>query len=151
MLLRAFRNALIAFAIILLMAPAVGAFCFDEAGSMYGISPELLRGIAVVESNMNPDAINRNKNGSYDYGLMQINSSWASKLGPERWGNLSDACFNVKVGAWILAECISRYGYSWEAVGCYNTTRTQGRKRYANRVWRQLQATILGEEKEGKK
>ena len=141
MSIRSLPNALITVAIVLLTAPAVSAFCFDEAGDLYGISPELLRAIAVVESNLDANAINRNSNGSYDYGVMQINSSWASKLGNERWKNLADACYNVKVGAWILAECVSRYGYSWESVGCYNTTYNQGRKKYADKVWRQLQSS----------
>ena len=57
------------------------AFCFEEAGSQYGISPQLLWSIAKTESNFNPRAINRNSNGTYDYGLMQINSSWAKRLG----------------------------------------------------------------------
>jgi soluble lytic murein transglycosylase-like protein len=144
MLFQSLRNALTAFALVLLTAPAISAFCFEEAGEMYGISPELLKAIAVVESNLNAEAVNWNTNGSYDYGLMQINSSWAAKLGTERWANLADACYNVKVGAWILAECISRHGYSWEAVGCYNTTRDQGRKKYADKVWRQLQEYIRG-------
>jgi len=107
---------------------------------MYGISPELLRAIAVVESDMNATAINRNKNGSYDYGLMQINSSWASKLGAEQWANLGNACYNVKVGAWILSDCIRRYGYSWKAVGCYNATRDRERKKYASKVLEKLQS-----------
>ncbi|SON51550.1 Lytic transglycosylase PilT (fragment) [Vibrio tapetis subsp. tapetis] len=61
------------------------AFCFDEAGNHYNVSPDLLRAIATVESNLNPNAINENKNNvgevvSRDYGLMQINSIWFDKL-----------------------------------------------------------------------
>lgn len=56
------------------------AFCFEEAGNEYGVSPLLLWSIAKHESGMNPAAICRNGNGTYDYGLMQINSSWAKAL-----------------------------------------------------------------------
>ena len=98
------------------------AFCFLEAGLRYEVSPRLLEAIARVESNMDPGAVNRNRNGSYDYGLMQINSRWKAALG-ERWEYLSDACYNVMVGAWILRGCIDRYGYSWDAVACYHTGR----------------------------
>ena len=79
------------------------AFCFEEAGSQYGISPQLLWSIAKTESNFNPRAINRNGNGTYDYGLMQINSSWAKRLG-KTWNELGEPCTNVKVGAWVLAD-----------------------------------------------
>ena len=117
------------------MKPVVGnSFCFEEAGKIYNLPPVLLMSIAKQESNFKPNAVNVNKNGSYDYGLMQINSSWAPKLGKERWAELADPCTNVKVGAWILRQCINDYGYGWKAVGCYNS-RTPGKNEvYANRI-----------------
>ena len=93
---------------------------------MYNISPQLLWGIAKHESGLKPDAINWNTNGTYDYGVMQINSSWSKILGKERWAALSDPCENIKTGAWILNQCIKDYGYGWTAVGCYNS-RTPGK------------------------
>ena len=98
------------------------AFCFNRAGIMYSISPELLEAIARVESGLDPDAINRNADGSYDYGLMQINSRWQEKLS-SNWSHLSNPCYNVMVGSWILKQCIDRYGYTWDAVACYHTGR----------------------------
>ncbi len=44
------------------------------------IFSELLRSIAEAESGLNPAAINRNSNGTYDFGVMQINSSWEKIL-----------------------------------------------------------------------
>ncbi|HRR40151.1 MAG TPA: lytic transglycosylase domain-containing protein [Syntrophales bacterium] len=117
----------------------VSAFCFEEAGETYNISPLLLWSIAAVESAFNPNAINRNANGSYDYGVMQINSSWYHTLGKERWSRLSDPCFNVHVGAWVLAQCIQRHGYTWEAVGCYNSSKPHNRRIYANKVGKVLE------------
>ena len=72
----------------------VFAFCFEKAGSKYQINPDLLRAIAIVESNLNPEAINYNKNGSYDYGLMQINSTTWQKTLDYRWDYISDPCYN---------------------------------------------------------
>lgn len=110
------------------------AFCFEEAGAQYNLPPQLLWSIAKNESNFKPDAVNRNKNGSYDYGVMQINSSWAGRLGDKLWSELADPCTNVKVGAWILSQCIKEYGYGWRGVGCYNS-RTPGKNEaYANRI-----------------
>ena len=113
-------------------------FCFDEAGVKYGINPIILRAIAKVESNFNPRAINRNRNGTYDFGVMQINSSWANNLGMEHWMTLGDPCSNIKTGAKILGACMKKYGYSWEAIGCYNSQTPDKRDRYALLVFRQL-------------
>ncbi len=114
------------------------AFCYEEAGNRYGISPNLLHAISKGESSFNPIAINYNTNGSYDYGLMQINSSWEPtlrKLGIP-WGTLADPCTNVMVGAWVLSQCIRDYGYTWPAVGCYNSRTPSKRDRYAARIAR---------------
>lgn len=124
-----------AFIILTMLLPAtVSAFCFEEAGNEYGISPLLLRSIAQHESGMNPAAIGRNTNGSYDYGLMQINSGWAKVLGMENWMKLVDPCTNVRTGAWILAQCVRRHGYNWKAVGCYHSNTPGKRERYAGRI-----------------
>ncbi len=120
----------------LILSPNAGwGFCFEEAGQTYGISPEILYNIASVESGFNPYAVNKNKNGSYDYGLMQINSIWAKKLGTERWKALSDPCTNVMTGAWILSQCISSYGYTWRGIGCYNSRTPELNKIYARKIF----------------
>ncbi|MCD4831021.1 MAG: lytic transglycosylase domain-containing protein [Anaerohalosphaeraceae bacterium] len=98
----------------------LSAFCFDDAGRHYNIPPGLLKAISLVESNMQPDAVNHNKNGSVDYGHMQINSYWKKHL-QERWRYLGDPCYCTMVGAWILRQCIDRYGFNPDAVVCYHT------------------------------
>jgi soluble lytic murein transglycosylase-like protein len=126
---------------LLLVAFEVQAdpLCFDEAGAQYGINPQILRAIAKVESNYNPRAINRNTNGTYDFGVMQINSIWAATLGKERWNALGDPCTNIKTGSSILAGCMKKYGYTWEAIGCYNSQTPDKRDKYAKMVFNQLQ------------
>ena len=120
--------------IFLFSLPAY-SFCFEEAGEMYDIAPEILEAIARVESNYRYDAVNlSNRNGSYDFGLMQINSSWYGKIGKELWMELGDPCINVKVGAWILAQCFQRYGHSWKGIGCYNTRSEEKQKIYISRI-----------------
>lgn len=100
------------------------AFCFDEAGDRYKVPPILLMAIAKTESNMNPSARVLNDNLTIDIGLMQINSvhlSRLSKYGITEQMLQNNACTNIQVGAWILAQCIADHGYNWRAVGCYNT------------------------------
>jgi soluble lytic murein transglycosylase-like protein len=125
---------------LLIMATAVHAeeLCFDQAGEEYGINPQILRAIARVESNFQPRAVNRNKNGTYDFGIMQINSSWYFTLGKEWWNTLGDPCSNIRGGAKILSGCMKKYGYTWEAIGCYNSQTPSKRDRYAHTVYRQL-------------
>jgi soluble lytic murein transglycosylase-like protein len=107
------------------------SFCFEEAAAEYGVAPQLLWAISKRESGHQPDAINRNTNGSYDYCHMQINSSWYAKLGEDRWNALSDPCQCTKTGAWILSQCVKKYGYTWKAVGCYHSQTPDKRDRYA--------------------
>jgi len=115
------RSKALSALLILLLASAVSyGFCFKKAGDIYQISPELLHTIARVESGLDPSARNKNRNGSYDLGLMQINSCWKKHLGP-KWRHVSDPCYNVMVGSWILRQCMDRYGYSWDGVACYHT------------------------------
>ncbi len=128
-------------AMLLLIASVAHAeeLCFDEAGAEYGINPQILRAIAKVESDYRPRAVNRNKNGTYDFGIMQINSSWYFTLGKEWWSKLGDPCSNIRGGAMILSGCMKKYGYTWEAIGCYNSQTPDKRDRYARTVFRQLQ------------
>lgn len=128
--------------IFVLVAPiAANAACFDEAAARYGLPASLLKAISRVESSGNPHAVNRNSNGSYDIGHMQINSQWLPVL--QRYGidqrMLLDACVSTYVGAWVLAQNIRRYGYTWTAVGAYNATSPSKRMVYARKVAAALQ------------
>jgi len=77
--------------------------CFVSAGQHYGVNPYLLYAIAKVESGLNPRAINRNKNGTIDRGIMQINSSWDRYL--IRHGidprYVWEPCYNIHLGLWF--------------------------------------------------
>ncbi|WP_020678076.1 lytic transglycosylase domain-containing protein [Geopsychrobacter electrodiphilus] len=116
-----------------LLPAYTNAFCFQEAGQRYGVSPDLLQAIAKTESNLNPSATNYNSNGTVDIGLMQINSIWTAQLGPT-WDYLFDPCTNVMAGAWILNQCIRDYGSTWQAVGCYHSRTPTRRDAYAARI-----------------
>lgn len=115
--------------------------CWEEAAARYGVNSSLLYAIAKTESSLNPAAVNRrNANGTYDIGLMQVNSSWLPTLA--KYGiaesQLYDACTSIHVGAWIMAQNMQRLGNSWDAVGAYNSPNPGRRLAYALRVYKNL-------------
>ena len=87
--------------------------CFHQAAQRQNLPAAALVAVAQQESSFNPSAINVNKNGSADYGIMQINSYWLPKL--STFGiqkeHLFDACTNIHVGAWIFAQGIVSHGW----------------------------------------
>ena len=116
-------------AFMAMLAPQALA-CWGEAGQRYGVSADLLYAIARVESNLNPKAVNRShaqRTGSYDIGLMQINSHHLSMLSRHgiQESDLFDPCTNIQVGAWLLSDLFSRRGTTWDAVGSYNAACSQ--------------------------
>ncbi len=116
------------FSVLLLLYPSLAfGYCFEEAGLHYNVSPDLLRAIAQVESNFNPNAYNENKNAqgeivSRDFGLMQINSTWFDRLSEFNVNekNIYEPCFNVSLGAWVLSANFASHGYNWNSIGAYN-------------------------------
>jgi len=131
------------FTLACLVAPLPAAACWDAAAHRYQVSSALLYAIARTESALDPRAVGRNQNGSRDIGLMQINSIWLATLAQHgiREQDLFDPCTNIHVGAWVLANNIRRYGYTWEAVGAYNAVTPRLRQRYIDKVRRNLAAT----------
>jgi len=134
--------ALAAASICTVLAATRAHACWDDAAARYQVNGELLYAIARTESALNPAAIGRNRNGSFDIGLMQINSVWLPALAAHGIGarELLEPCTNIHVGAWILAGNVQRLGYTWDAVGAYNAASPGLRRAYAAKVHAQLAA-----------
>ena len=141
-----------------LAALAVGAAlnCWVLAEQRFKVPAYLLYAVASVESSYDPTALAYAHDGTYSVGLMQINSRWFPALA--RVGiaekQLYQPCTNVQVGAWILAQEVTRYGCTWQAIGSYYAgpfdERSRDRKqsayrKYADKVLQRWRMALNGE------
>ena len=97
---------------------------YVEAGEMFNVEPQLLWAIAKTESNFDIKALNKNKNGTYDIGIMQINSIHLPEL-KEKYNieqeDLYNPRVNIHIGAMILKRSLNKHeGNLVNGVTCYN-------------------------------
>lgn len=96
----------------------------EKASLKYGIPKEILMAIISVESGFNPRAYNKNKDGTEDRGLMQVNYqhnlSLMKEYGITDPEQLYDPELNIEVGARILYENYKRFGNWVMAIKAYN-------------------------------
>ena len=84
-----------------------------------GIPSGFAVSIALEENpSLNPLAVNENENGTFDRGIMQLNSSWFT-------GNWQDPETNIRAGCALLRELMNRPGINtfWAVALCYNAGR----------------------------
>jgi soluble lytic murein transglycosylase-like protein len=97
--------------------------CINTAAIEYHVPALLVIAVLKIEGGRVGMA-NVNKNGTVDYGPMQINSSWLKDLvhyGYTAHDIQYDPCMNVNAGAWILAQEIANDGRIWKGVGNYHS------------------------------
>lgn len=101
--------------------------------AIYHVDSKLVLAVIDGESEGNPDAINRNKNGSTDHGLMQINScnhEWLSEeLGIT---DFHDPSQNIQAGCYILSLLTAKYDDYHRILMAYNMGEYRTRQ-----LWRQ--------------
>lgn len=122
--------------------PAIAA-CIQQASERYAVPRQLIYAVAAAEGGY-PGAKVRNKNGTYDLGRMQINTSNLPELaryGITKQGLAHDECLNINIGAWKLATNLQRENGDWHrAIARYNvgSLNTPGRiatgQKYAAKV-----------------
>ncbi|WP_010598550.1 lytic transglycosylase domain-containing protein [Rickettsiella massiliensis] len=110
--------------------------CINRAALMYQVPARLILAVLAIEGGRRGSAI-QNKNGSVDYGPMQINSCWLPML--QTYGYTQqqiqyDPCINVQVGTWILSKNIAQAATLWRGVGNYNSKKPNLNRRYQNKV-----------------
>lgn len=114
----------ILFFLLFVLPGAALATCWGDAAARYHVDPLLLKAIAWQESRGWTGAVGPVlPKGNRALGLMQINTVHMPLLAKRgiRKEDLFDPCVSQHVGAWVLADCIQKFGATWKAVGCYNT------------------------------
>ena len=111
--------------------------CIHQAAVAYQVPAKLIISVLKTE-NGRVGMANKNKNGTYDYGPMQINSVWLvtiNKYGYTAHDIQYNACDNVNVGTWILAQKIDGEDQVWRGVGDYHSGTLSINDRYVSKVY----------------
>ncbi|WP_448587964.1 lytic transglycosylase domain-containing protein [Thermocrinis sp.] len=104
-------------------SPSIDALV-ERSSLRYGVPKEIIRAIIHVESGFNPMAYNKNKDGTEDRGIMQVNYQHNLALMKEYGINdpdqLYDPAINIEIGTRILYENYKRFGNWVMAIKAYN-------------------------------
>lgn len=119
-----------------LLVNGVPIECINRAAIVYHVPATLITSILVTEGGKVGSAT-PNKNGTYDYGPMQINTIWLNKL--QEFGITQEdiqynPCINVWVGTWILSQRIADSSNLSYGVGSYNSYSPPQNYRYRTKV-----------------
>ena len=114
--------------------------CINQAAITYFVPAKVILSILLTEAGK-VGKVNSNKNGTYDIGPMQINSTWLPIL--SKYGLTADQvqynpCINVMVGTWILSEKIANLAMSasnyWQGVANYHSLTPALNQNYQNQI-----------------
>jgi hypothetical protein len=103
--------------------------CMALVASLYQLPPRILPSIQRVEGGA-PGTISRNKDGSEDYGVMQVNSRWLPALSvytglsrdEVRSRLVNRPCFNIAAGGAIMRTYLDETrGDMMRAIGNYHS------------------------------
>jgi hypothetical protein len=139
-----------AFSLAIPMAAHAGAFeevpvsmqvidqCVNQSSKSYSLTPVMLKTIIAVEGGK-VGTVSPNSNGSYDLGVMQVNTlhlpDIKSNLGYDWKDLVFDPCKNIQAGSWILSQRLSEVpGKPWLAVGNYHSKTPELRTKYLRKI-----------------
>lgn len=98
--------------------------CINAAARCFYVNPYIIKSIIWRESKNVANIKVKNKNNTYDYGVMQINSIHLkkfNKMGISENDLVNNACLNVFSGTYLLSNIIRNRGYSWDSIGFYHS------------------------------
>ena len=93
---------------------------YKQFGALNNIDPKLIKAIAIVESNENPNAIG---DDGKSFGLMQVSEVVGASYGLNK-EDLMIPTFNIQAGSGFLAQMIKKYGLEG-GIQAYNLGETK--------------------------
>ena len=112
---------------------------FKKYSEIYNVPFLLLKVIAISENSlMDPKLKRKNKNGTDDIGLFQINTGKITdkELAHIRPKDLYRPDVSTNVAAFILSKIIVEDGYTWENIGKYHSKTPKHKNKWLKRVKR---------------
>lgn len=112
------------------------ADCVQEAARATGMPVAALYAILATENGKVGEAL-RNKNGTWDLGPFQINTTHIKELsakGISLNAVLCDGRVNALTAAWLLRREYKRTGNLWRAIGAYHSRTPHLQNAYIRRV-----------------
>ncbi len=111
--------------------------CINQAMVTYHVPIAVILSVMKKEKGRNSQAV-RNKNGTLDYGVMQVNNIWLPKIGA--YGHTKEdlqynACKNVLVGSWILSQSIAEGKTIGSGIGNYYSHIPTHNRRYREDIY----------------
>lgn len=122
------------------------AQCIERISARSGV-PELVI-FAMIKTEGGWEGLSRkNKNGTHDYGIMQINSIWLPAI-RKRFGLTpsqvkNDGCSNIAAGVWILRRLWNADGTLYQAIGHYHSFNPSIEKTYQLRFLKNMDWVVL--------
>lgn len=123
--------------------------CVVNAAKTYQIPRIIVLAVIKSESSGRQNTVGVNKNGTKDFGAMQINTIWHNRLENQyaienaSYHIKKDVCYNIMVGSWILnneiAKSLNAGKSFWNGVGNYNSHTPKYNIAYQRRVANSMQ------------
>lgn len=120
--------------------------CVQQAASVHGVPEALILAVLETEGGR-PGLARRNRDGSHDLGPMQVNTRWVRREGLNARDLRDHGCYNLHVGAAILARELRAAPDLATGVGNYHSRTPRHHRRYQRSIVRSLKRLLAGMER----
>jgi len=110
--------------------------CIQDAAIQFHVPIKIIITVLNIERGQ-LGALEKNKNGTYDIGPLQINSTWLPTLkkhGISQYDVQWNPCINVKIGTWLLAKAIASEGDLLKGISNYHSHTPYFNHQYSQQV-----------------
>lgn len=111
-------------------------YCVDQASHDFRVPRVVILLILDAEAGW-VGAASPNTNGSYDYGPMQVNSSWLptfARFGITRDMLQNHACTNIYAGTWLLSKLMAEHTQIVDVIANYHSPTLKYQLQYLDLV-----------------